>query len=155
MDVTLKFKVNDQDIELKTNLTNSAGRIYRQQFNRDLLRDMAEIYKKMNKSPFDGVDMTGIDFSGKTEQELYQELMNRVDLSKLVEARSELNALDFEETERGEQITWAFAKNADKNLPNYTEWSDSLDYILPVGDIVSALYEVWGKSAQPTIELKN
>jgi hypothetical protein len=155
MDITLKMKIQDQEIELKANLTNAAGRIYRQQFSRDLLKDMSDIYKKLHKSLLDGIDMTGINITGKTEQEIYEQLMAHVDVSKLLAIRAEQEQLSFEETEKGEQIIWAFVKNADKNTPNFSEWSESFDYVLPVGDIVTALFEAWGKSAQPTVELKN
>ena len=152
MNITLKMTIQDQKIELNANLTNNAGRIYRQQFCRDLLRDMTELYKKLHKSPFEGIDMTGIDVNGKTEQEIYQQLVSKVDISKLIDSKE---SLDFEETEKGEQIIWAFLKNADQATPNFTDWSNSYDYVLPVGDIVSALFEAWSNSAQTTVELKN
>lgn len=154
MNITLKMKIDEQDFEIKANLTNAAGRIYRQQFSRDLLKDMNEIYKKTHKSPFDGIDMTGVTVQGKTEQEIYEQLISKVDISKLLEARQETD-LDFEETERGCQIIWAFAKNANKNLPEWQEWIDEFDFVLPVAEIVGVLYEAWIKSAQPTVELKN
>lgn len=152
MDITLKMKIQDQEIELNGSMTNAAGRIYRQHFNRDLLKDMTDIYKKLHKSPFEGIDMTGVDLSGKTEQEIYQILVSKVDMSKFMDVTEPLT---FEETERGGQIAWAFVKNKNKNIPPFTEWADSFDFILPVGDIVSALFEAWTTSAQPTVELKN
>ena len=155
MNITLKMKIQDQEFALNANLTNAAGRIYRQQYNRDILKDMSEIYKKMHKSLFDGIDMTGIDLNGKTEQEIYDQIISRVDVSKLVASQTEREQLSFEETDRCGQIVWAFVKNADKDTPYYEEWIDSFDFILPVIDIVEALYEAWNKSAQPTIELKN
>lgn len=155
MYITLKMKIQDQEFNLEVNLANKAGRIYRQQYCRDLLKDMDEIYKKLHKSPFDGIDMTGIDIDGKTEQEIYEQLLTRVDMSKLLQSQSDKNALSFEEEERAGQIVWAFTKNKNADTPNYEDWIDSFDFILPVGDIVCALFEAWGKSAQPTIELKN
>jgi hypothetical protein len=152
MNITLKMTIQDQEIELNANLTNNAGRIYRQQFSRDLLRDMTDLYKKLHKSPFEGIDMSGIEVNGKTEQEIYQQLVSKVDISKLMDQKE---SLDFEDTEKGEQIIWAFLKNADHAAPNFTDWSNSYDYVLPVGDIVSALFEAWSNSAQPTVELKN
>lgn len=155
MYITLKMKIQDQEFNLDVNLANRAGRIYRQQFNRDLLRDMTEIYKKLHKSPFDGIDMSGIDLDGKTEKEIYEQLLSRVDMAQYLEDHTEKNQLDFTETERAGQIIWAFVKNNDDKTPNYEDWIDGYDFILPVGEIVSVLYEAWGKSAQPTIELKN
>ena len=154
MIITLKMKIQDQEFTLNANLTNAAGRIYRQQFNRDLLKDMAEIYKILHRSPFEGISMEGIDVNGKTEQEIYEQLVSKIDIPSILTYRTETN-LNFEEEERGGQIIWAFAKNADKTIPNYTDWIDSFDFVLPVGDIVSVLYEAWNHSAQPTIELKN
>lgn len=154
MNITLKIKIQDQEFELNANLTNNAGRIYRQQYSRDILKDMGDIYKKMHVSPLAGINMDGIVLDGKTENEIYEQLMSRVDISKLLTLQ-EKEVLTFEEEERGGQIIWAFVKNADKSLPNYEKWIEDFDYILPIGDIVSALYDAWTKSAQPTIELKN
>lgn len=155
MYITLKMTIQDQDFTLEVNLANRAGRIYRQQYNRDLLKDMDEIYKKLHKTLFDGIDMTGVELEGKTEQEIYSQLLARVDISKIIQSEAHENALDFEEEERAGQIIWAFVKNKDEKTPNYEEWIDSYEFILPVGDIVCALYDAWGKSAKPTIELKN
>ena len=152
MYITLKMKIQDQEIDLDVNLANRAGRIYRQTYNRDSLKDMAEIYKKVNKNPFDGVDTSGIDFVGMTEEELLKELVSRVDPRELIKDRE---ILDFEEAERAGQIIWAFAKNRNKDLPGYEDWIDSFDFILPVEEILAKLFEAWGKSAAPTIEVKN
>lgn len=154
MYITLKMKIQDHEENVEVNLTNRAGRIYRQQYNRDLIKDMMDLYKKLNKSPLDGIDMTGIEIKGKSEEEIYEQLMSRVDIAKLMENEAQIT-LDFEETERAGQIIWAFAKNRNNNLPNYEAWIDGFDFILPVDKIVCTLYEAWGKSAQPTVELKN
>lgn len=154
MYLTLKMRIHEQEYNLEVNLANRAGRIYRQQFNRDLLKDMSDIYKKLHKSPFEGLNIQDIEIEGKTEQEIYQQIISKIDLSKFLEKN--MNApLDFEETERSGQIIWAFAKNRDEKIPNYEDWVDSFDFVLPVGEIVTALYEAWGKSAMPTVELKN
>ena len=154
MYLTLKMRIQEQEYNLEVNLANRAGRIYRQQFNRDLLKDMSDIYKKLHKSPFEGLNIQDIEIEGKTEQEIYQQIISKIDLSKFLEKN--MNApLDFEETERSGQIIWAFAKNRDEKIPNYDDWVDSFDFVLPVGEIVTALYEAWGKSAMPTVELKN
>lgn len=155
MNLTLKMNIQDQEFELNANLTNNAGRIYRQQFSRDILKDMSDIYKKMHKSPFDGINLTGLEINGKTEQDIQDQLMSRIDIAQLLASQNEAAVLTFEEEERGGQIIWAFVKNADKALPNYEKWIEEFDFILPVGDIVCALYESWTESAQPTIELKN
>ena len=152
MYITLKMKIQDQEIDLDVNLANRAGRIYRQTYNRDILKDMAEIYKKVNKNPFDGVDTSGIDIVGMTEEELLKELISRVDPRELIKDRE---ILDFEEAERAGQIIWAFAKNRNKDLPGYEDWIDSFDFILPVEEILTKLFEAWGKSAAQTIEIKN
>ena len=155
MNITLKMNIQDQEFTLNANLTNAAGRIYRQQYNRDILKDMSEIHKKMHRSPFDEINLNEIEVKGKTEQEIYEQLVSKVDVAKFLSAQTEREQLSFEETDRCGQIVWAFVKNADKDTPYYEEWIDSFDFILPVIDIVDALYEAWTKSAQPTIELKN
>ena len=155
MNITLKMKIDEQDFEIKANMTNAAGRLYRQHFNRDILKDMTAIYRKLTMSILDGIDMSGIDLAGKTEQEIYDLLMEKVDLTKLLKNQIDQAELDFEESERAGQIIWAFAKNADKNLPGYEDWIDEFDFVLPVGEIVCKLYEAWTRSAKPTVELKN
>ena len=155
MNITLKMKIQDQELEINANLTNNAGRIYRQQYSRDLLKDMSEMYNKLHKSPFDGIDMTGIEIIGKTEDEIQEQLMSRVDISKLIASETDREILSFEETEKCGQIAWAFVKNADSNTPGYEEWIDSFDFIIPVEDILTVLYEAWTKSAKPTVILKN
>ena len=152
MKITLKM--NESNTEMTVNMTMNGARIYRQNFSRDMLKDMNEIYVKLHKSPFDGIDMSGIQVEGKTDQEIYEQLMSKVDVTKLFASQTK-EMLDYDETERGAQIIWAFAKNADRNLPDFEEWIEGFDYILPVGDIVSALFEAWHKSATPTVEIKN
>ena len=152
MQITLKM--NEQDAVLKVNMTMNSARIYRQVFRRDMLKDMNDIYMKLRRSPFDGMDLSGIDVEGKTENEIYAQIIKKVDVTKFLEARDR-DALDFEETERGAMIIWAFTKNADKDTPEYDEWFESFDYILPVGEIIIALFESWHKSAMPTVEIKN
>lgn len=155
MIVTLKMNIQDQDFTLEVDLTNKAGRIYRQQFGRDLLKDMRELYQKLNRSIFDGIDMSKIQIIGKTEQEIYEQIIANADVSRLLTAQTDQEPLDFEETEKAGQIIWAFAKNRDENIPNYEEWIDDYDFILPVDKIVTALYNAWAKTAQPIVELKN
>ena len=152
MKITLKM--NETNTYLTFNMTMNGARIYRQNFSRDMLKDMNEIYGKLHKSPFDGIDMGGIQVEGKTDQEIYEQILSKVDVTKVLAVQNK-ETLDFDETERGAQIIWAFAKNADKDTPDYDDWFESFDYILPVGEIIVALYEAWHKSAMPTIEIKN
>ena len=152
MKITLKM--NDENRELEVNMTNRVGRIYRQAFSRDMLQDMLGIYKQLRKSPFEGIDLSGIDLNGKTEQEIYQQLITKVDVAKLVDARQNAS-LNFDDTEKAGNIVWAFAKNADDSIPGYEEWIDGFDYILPVGEIVCGLFDAWNSSATPTVEIKN
>ena len=154
MYITLKLKIQDQEVNLDVNLANRAGRIYRQQYGRDILKDMADIYKKLHKSPLEGINMQDIDLTGKTEQEIYEQILSRVDIAKFMSSQNE-DILDFEDTERAGQIIWAFAKNRNDSIPGYEEWIDGFDFVFPVGDAVTALFEAWGKTAQPTVELKN
>lgn len=151
MNITLKMQIQNEEVILPANLTLKACRIFRQQFGEDILQSMQNIYKAYNKSPFEGIDLTGVVVEGKTEQEIYNQLLSKIDVSKL----NEIRELTAEQTETGYKVIWAFAKNADPDLPGFEDWADSFDYILPVGQIVSALFEAWSKSAKPTIEIKN
>ena len=154
MKITLEMNVNDTKETLNVDMTMHSARIYRQTFGRDMFKDMEEIYRKLHKNPFDGIDMNGVTVEGKTEQEIYDQLVSRVDLAKLIAMREKTH-LDYEEMERGGQIIWAFVKNADAKTLDFEDWIDSFDYVLPVGDIVVALYDAWTKSAVPTVEIKN
>ena len=110
MEIVLKLE--EQDIELPVNLTNHAGRIYRQTFERDMLLDMQDIYKKLNKSPFDGIDLRDIQTAGKTKDEIADELIAKANISAFVD--NENPVLSFEDTEKAGQIIWAFAKKRNK-----------------------------------------
>lgn len=151
MNIHLKMQIQNEAIELTANLTLKACRIYRQNFSRDLLQDMQNIYKTYNKSPFEGINFAGMDVEGKSEQEIYAQLLSRVDVTKL----SELHTLSGEQTETGYQIVWAFLKNADPDLPGYEKWTEQFDYILPIGEIITALFDAWNANAKPTVEIKN
>ena len=155
MNITLKMNIQDQDFEINANLTNNAGRIYRQQFSRDMLKDMNEMYRQLHKSPFEGIDITGIDVNGKSEQEIYEQILAKVDVSKFLALQMDQEVMSFEDMDTCGHIIWAFVKNADKNTPAYEQWIDEFDFVLPAGEIVSALYDAWTKSAVPTVELKN
>jgi hypothetical protein len=145
------MKIEDQDINLDVNLANRAGRIYRQQYGRDLVDDMTELYKKLHKSPLSGLDMSGIDPDNLTEQEIFERIMAKVNLENYMTQ----NVLSFEDTETAGKIIWAFAKNRNESIPNYEDWIDGFDFVFPVEEIISALFDAWGKSARPTVELKN
>ena len=153
MIVTLKMKIQDQEFSLKADMTLNAGRIYRQQYQRDLIDDLADVYQKLNPSIYDKIDFSGIDVNEKTEEELTNEIIARA-LPVWSESRKNL-VINFEVTERANQIIWAFAKNADKSLPGFDEWIDNFDFILPIQDIIPALYDAWNNSARPIIEVKN
>ena len=153
MIVTLKMNIQDQEIAIDVNMTMAAGRIYRQQFGRDAIDDMTEIYQKVHPSIYKDLDLSNIDISGKTEEEVSQMIMERAVPVYLVAQKKRVE-LSFSDTERVSQILWAFAKNADPKLPNYEDWIDDFDFVLPAGDLISALYMTWSESAKPTVEIK-
>ena len=150
MYITLKMKIQEQDIALEVNLANRAGRIYRQQYGRDLIADMGDLYRKLHKSPFSGVDINDID-KNMTEQEIFEQIMSKINVDDYLTK----TMLSFDDTETAGKIIWAFAKNRNENIPNYEDWIDGFDFVLPVEEIITALYDAWGKSARPTVELKN
>ena len=156
MNITLKLSINDQVFEIVANATLKVCRIYRQQFGRDLIKDMSEINKMIKPSIYDFVDteeLAKINTENVSEEEL-----NRTILKKVYPAYRKFEKevlLDTEHTERANQIIWAFAKNADENLSGYEDWIDGFDFILPVKKIIPALYDAWEKSAQPIVEVKN
>ena len=99
MYVTLKMNIEDQEIRLEANLTNRAGRIYREYFGHDLVDDMTDIYKKTHKNPFEGIDFSQVDFQGKTENEVSTEILNLV-VPKYLGSQI-TSPLSFEDTEKG------------------------------------------------------
>ena len=153
MIITLKMKMQDQEFELVADMTMNAGRIYRQQFQRDLIEDLSDIYQKLNPSIYDSIDLSGLQTEGKTEEEITQQIIEKA-LPVWSETRKNM-LLSFSDTERASQIVWAFAKNADKDLPGYEKWIEGFDYILPIKEIITALYSAWNDSAKPTVEVKN
>lgn len=153
MELTLKMKIGDQEFTLVVNMTNKAGRIYRQKYSRDLVQDLTAINKKINPSIYDYVDISQLDIVNKTEEELNADLI-RMAYPKYKEY-TQNNVLDFTDTEQANQIIWAFAKNADDKLPDYEDWIDSFDFVMPVKSIIPVLFDAWTKTAQPIIELKN
>lgn len=153
MIITLKMKINDQEFNLIADMTMNAGRIYRKQFQRDLIKDLSEIYQKVNPNIYDHLDLSGIQTEGKTEDEITDQI-----ISKAIPVWSETQRktmLSFDDTEQASRIIWAFAKNADKDLPGCDEWMDSFDFILPIKEIITALYGAWNDSAKATVEVKN
>lgn len=153
MKVTLKMKIDDQDFILNLNLNMRACQIYRQQFNRDVLKDMTEIYKLVNPSPFAGMEFSDIVTEGKTEEEVYSQVISKA-MPIYFSQREDDKPLDFEMTERACQIIWAFAKNAGEPK-NYEDWIYSFDFVFPAENAIVALYNAWYKSATPIIETKN
>ena len=153
MNVTLKMKIQDQEIDLAFNLTMYVTRIYRQQYNRDILKDMAEIYNLVNPSPFAGIDFSDITTEGKTEDEIYSQVIDKALPNYFTQREKEI-LLDLETTEKACQIAWAFAKNAGETK-DYEDWICSFDFVFPVKDVITALYDAWYKSATPIIESKN
>jgi len=153
MYVTLKMNIEDREVRLEANLTNRAGRIYREYFGRDLVDDMNEIYRKSHPNPFEGIDFSNVNFQGKTEEEITAELL-QVAAPKYL-ANQNVLPLSFDETEKGCQIIWAFVRNHKKDTPNYEEWIEDFDFVFPVADLVEKLYEAWTKTAMPIVELKN
>lgn len=151
--ITLKMTIQDQDFNLGVDVTMKACRIYRQQFGRDIIKDMAEINRIVNPSLYDLVDISEIKVDGKTEDEVLQEVMKKA--YPEYKKHEKTTVLDYQHTEQASQIIWAFAKNADESIPNYEDWIDSFDFILPVKEIITSLYDVWNKTAQPIIEIKN
>lgn len=153
MEITLKMNIQDHEFELKANLTMKAGRIYRQQFNRDLSEDLMSLYKKNTGSVFDNIDYSKIDVDSQTDEEIQNELVRQA-LPIYFRNRRE-SALTYSDTEQACQIIWAFVKNADDTTPVYTEWIDGFDFVLPIKDLINILYNAWNETARPTVEVKN
>ena len=160
MNVTLKMKIQDQDFDLVLNLTNRAARIYRQYFQRDLLDDLSELYSKtsvssgLRKELLKEIDLSKVDTDNITEERLAEQILKQVDVQKLLSNR-ELKPLNFADSERACRIVWSFVKNADEKTEAYEEWADSFDFVLPVEEIIPAVYNAWMKSARPIVEIKN
>lgn len=153
MNITLRMTIQDQTFDLNLDMTMKAGRIYRQHFNRDLVKDMSDIYRTVNGSVYNDIDMSKVETEGKTDEEIAKQLLSQA--VPLYLAHRNNTDLSYEDTERVYQILWAFVKNADEKLSGYEEWIDGFDFILPAKDLITMMYSAWNDSAQPTIELKN
>ena len=155
MKLTLKMNIDNKDFDLVFDLTNRAGRIYRQYFGRDAIKDLNALHKLANPNPFGSIDVSKVKLPENakediTEKDIIEALLQQIDTEKFEDV-----VFDFSHTEQAGQIIWAFAKNADDKLPNYEEWIDDFDFVLPVKEIIDVLYDAWNGSAQPTLELKN
>ena len=154
MNITLEMKIQDQEFDLVVDMTMKAGRIYRQQYNRDLAEDLAEMSNLFSPNPFKYIDPSSIDMNTMSEEEIYDRVMRKAIPEYLLNKKAGMS-LSFDQTERAYQIIWAFAKNADEKLPTCQVWEDIFDFVLPVSTIIPALYEAWEKTARPIVEIKN
>ena len=146
----IEFCNGERAIPVK--LTLSAARIYQAQFNRDLFSDLHELAMAINSDYLqEAVKLLNYDdIKAKTPDELMKKVIENLDLGQIAVDRP----LTLAECERGLEIVWAFAKNADKSIPLSDDWLDSLD-VFPVRILINQLFDKWTAVQNGTIDLKN
>lgn len=154
MERVLEIKSGEGSVTIPIRISLRAGRIYRTEFGRDLIADLAELYQVI---------------TGDWQTDIFKELSrNKVDLKDnsaveaFFEARPELmllmndRVLSFDETETGLRILWTFAKNHDDTIKKDVEaWADSFETVLPVRELIEVVYRLWTTASTPTVALKN
>lgn len=154
MERILEIKGDEGIVTIPVRISLRAGRIYRTEFGRDLIADLATLHQAIE---------------GNWQTEIFKELSrNQVDrknsaaIEAFFEARPDLmllmndRVLSFDETETGLRILWAFAKNHDETIrKGVEEWADSFEAVLPVRDLIEIVYGLWATASAPTVALKN
>lgn len=153
MERVLEIKSDETTITIPVRISLRAGRIYRTEFGRDLIADLAALYQKTtidNQTKLFGVlREKNIDFADETA--VTQAIMENADLLLMTQDQP----LSFSDTERAGQILWAFAKNSNEQIPGAEAWIDSFDILIPYKEVISTVYSLWQQASSPTIELKN
>lgn len=154
MERILEIKGDEGIVTIPVRISLRAGRIYRTEFGRDLIADLATLHQAIE---------------GNWQTEIFKELSrNQVDrknsaaIEAFFEARPDLmllmndRVLSFDETETGLRILWAFAKNHDETIrKGVEEWADSFEAVLPVRALIEIVYGLWATASAPTVALKN
>lgn len=149
----LEFVIDEEKISLPVRLTLRAARIYRTEFGRDLIRDLTETQREISRPIQQALKSVKLppQALGLEGDALEKYVLDQVDLSSVIA----IEPLADGQIDIGAQCIWAFAKNADEDLPEFSKWLDIFDVVLPVQELCSTLFELWHAATRTTIEIKN
>ena len=154
MERILEFKSDESTITIPIRLSLRGCRFYRTEFGRDLIADLAALYQAIEGEPQAKFlkELSAHQIDPENEIAVKAFLKENPEVMILIADR----VLSFEETETGLRILWAFAKNHDDTLQQSAEdWGDSFDTVLPVRELILAIYGLWVAASAPTVALKN
>lgn len=127
-------------------------RIYRSEFNGDLIADLSEAQEALHPDPIRKA-MEHMDLSGRqlTPEELQSEILSHIDYRDFSENRLP----SFDSQEKALRYIWALAKNANHDLTGFEDWCDGFEEWLPLPAIIDACVQIFGEACLASIELKN
>lgn len=141
--------INDT-LSIPIRLTFGAMRLYRAEFNGDLITDLSAAQDALHPDPIRDA-LKNADLSGLSLEEMQTEIMKHIDIRELNQTR-----LPSAETqEKALRCVWALAKNADPKLPAFGAWCDSFEILLPLPAMVEACVGMLSEASGATVELKN
>lgn len=153
MERVLEIKSDEGIVTIPIRISLRAGRIYRTEFGRDLIADLAELYKKTTMDNqaklFEILRGKNVDLSDETA--VTKAIVENADLLLI----SQDQPLTFADTERAGQVLWAFAKNSNEQIEGANDWADSFDILIPYKEIVPTIYSLWQQASTPSVVLKN
>ena len=156
MERTFIVHTEEKDTEIRVKASNFTLRLYRAEFNADLIKDLTEIHDKLHPDLFiEAIKKAGIDPSEVSQDELVNIVIKNMDYSQLNADGTERPVLPDADTQiRIMQIIWTMARTADKNIKSFEDWCDEFD-LLPMADLADQCYEMWNRASSGTVELKN
>ncbi len=153
MERVFEIQCDGRSEKVRVRLTLGAARIYRAEFGRDLIEDLATLYDRIvNRDSLLILEaVKGKDVDLKDEKALYEAFLESVDIEELTKKK----VLGYEDIEQAERLIWAFAKNADSTIPGVDGWIEDLDVVIPMEQFIPALFQLWTGTYKTTITLKN
>lgn len=148
------LKRDEKNSDFQVKLTLGAARIYAAQFNRDLPTDLYDLATEINSKPIQKALKTmklgGKNIAKMSDADFQAVLMENIDVAELITERP----LTLDQCDRGVNIIWAFAKNADAAIPLPEPWTDGFTQF-PIRKYINNLFDLWTAVQNGTIELKN
>lgn len=156
MEKTIIVHSGDKETEIPVKASMAALRIYRAEFNADLIQDLTAVYEASHYDPYlEAVKKSNLNPNGLTRDELIAAVMENIDYSSIDANGDALPVvLDGVTRLKAYQCIWAMAKAANKQTERFDDWCDLLD-VMPIGDVVEQCMQMWNLASAGTIELKN
>lgn len=149
-----ELKRDEKNSDFQVKLTLGAARIYASQFNRDLPTDLYELATEINSKQVQkavkSIKLKGKNISQMSDEDFQALVMENIDVAELIVERP----LTLEQCDRGVNIIWAFAKNADASIKLPEAWLEGFEQF-PIRKYINSLFDLWTNIQNGTIELKN